>query len=431
MANQVIQKVKGTRDFYPEQMAFRNWLYGIIKKISEKYGYQEFDGPNIEYLDLYVDKTSEEILKEQAFSLKDRDGRDILLRPEITPTMARMVAQKSGSLTKPIKWFSFGRCYRYEQPQKGREREFFQWEINVLGPETPQADAEILAIAVEYFKQLSLTPDEVVIKVNDRSYFESFCKDLGLSKEQINSLVETVDKKCKMEGSWFEDQLKEISLNSNQINKLNQFLENKDYSKSEWLLRVFENLQKYPGVIDYIKFDPIIARGFQYYTRTVFEAWDKTGNLKRAIFGGGRFDSLTETLGGERVPGIGMAPGDVPIQALLEALGKLPQLSPTAPTILVTVFSPQLEGKSLEVALRLRSGNINTELWLEPEAKLEKQLKYADLKGIPYVIIIGPDEAKEGKITLKNLQQKTQETILLDEIIKRYSAWFLILNSLC
>lgn len=422
MAKQVVQKVKGTRDFYPDDMAFRNWVYGIIKRISEKYGYQEFDGPNIEYLDLYSDKTSEEILKEQAFTLKDRDNRDLILRPEITPTMARMVAQKSGSLVKPIKWFSFGRCYRYEQPQKGREREFFQWEINVLGPETPQADAEILVIAVEYLKTLGLSSQEVVIKVNDRLYFEKFCTDLGLSKEQTNKLIRTIDKKCKLEGSWFEDQLKQIGLDVNQVDKVNQFLQDKDYSKSQWLAEVFECLQKYPQVLDYIKFDPMIARGFEYYTRTVFEAWDKTGNLKRALFGGGRFDNLTETLGGERVPGVGMAPGDVPIQALLKALGKMPDLKPKVAQVLVTVFSAELEEKSTEVALRLRSKDIATELWLNPESKLEKQLKYADQKGIPYVVIIGPDEVRKDKVTLKNLQKKTQETVSLDELIQKLSS---------
>lgn len=422
MNKQLIQKVKGTRDFYPEEMAFRNWLYGKIKKISEKYGYQEFDGPNIEYLDLYADKTSEEILKEQAFSLKDRDGRDILLRPEITPTMARMVTQKSTSLIKPIKWFSFGRCYRYEQPQKGREREFFQWEINVLGPETPEADAEMITIAAEYLKELGLTPDEVVIKVNDRVLIEQIMLENNFPKDKLSPLLRIIDKKEKVTPEIFDRMLEDEGLQKKQTENLNSFLAGKDYSKSDWLVKVFKNLGKYSGVMEYIEFDPTITRGFDYYTRTVFEAWDKTGNLKRSLFGGGRFDRLTETLGGEKVPGVGMAPGDVPLQVLLEDLGKMPKIAPAIPAVLVTIFSPELEEKSIETALTLRSKDINTELWLEPEAKLEKQLKYADLKGIPYVVIIGPDEAKEGKVTLKNLQQKTQQTLSLDELVGKLSS---------
>lgn len=419
MARQLVPKVKGTRDFYPEDMAFRNWLYGVVKKISEKYGYQEFDGPNIEYLDLFADKTSEEILKEQAFSLKDRDGKDILLRPEITPTFARMVAQKSGSLVKPIRWFSFGRAYRYEQPQKGREREFFQWEINILGPETPEADAEIIAIAVEYFKELGLTPEEVVIKVNDRSYFETFCQEINIPQEKVNPLIRLIDKKCKMSGTWFEDSLKELGISEEQISKLNEFLQNKDYTKSPWLNQLFKALALYQGVLDYVKFDSMIARGFEYYTRTVFEAWDKTGGLKRAIFGGGRFDDLTETLGGERLPGVGMAPGDVPIQVLLEQLYKMPNLKPKSSKVLVTVFSSELLEKSIQVANKLRQSKIDTESWLEPDFKLEKQLKYADQKSIPFVVILGPDEAASEKVVLKDLTLRTQETLSLDEAVKR------------
>lgn len=422
MNKQLIQKVKGTRDFYPEEMAFRSWLYGKIKKISEKYGYQEFDGPNIEYLDLYADKTSEEILKEQAFSLKDRDGRDILLRPEITPTMARMVTQKSTSLTKPIKWFSFGRCYRYEQPQKGREREFFQWEINVLGPETPEADAEIIAIAAEYLKELGLTPDEVVIKVNDRVLIEQIMLENNLPKDKLNPLLRIIDKKEKVTPEIFDRMLEDEGLQKKQTENLNSFLAGKDYSKSDWLVKVFKNLGGYSGVMEYIEFDPTIARGFDYYTKTVFEAWDKTGNLKRSLFGGGRFDRLTETLGGEKVPGVGMAPGDVPLQVLLEDLGKMPKIAPAIPAVLVTIFSPELEEKSIETALTLRLKDINTELWLEPEAKLEKQLKYADQKGIPYAAIIGPDEQKMDKVTLKNLQEKGQQTLSLDELVQKLSS---------
>src|SRR3990167_9368019 len=218
---QIVQAVKGTRDFYPEEMAFRRWFYAKIQQVSERFGYQEFDGPIIEYIDLYSDKTSEEILKDQAFSLQDRDGRTILLRPEITPTFARMVAQKSGSLIKPIRWYSFGRGYRYEQPQKGRGREFFQWEINILGPETPEADAEIIAIAVEFFKELNINPNEVVIKVNDRSLFEQTISEIGIPKEKFIPLLRLIDRKEKISFDEFNELLKKEGLDQTQIDKLN------------------------------------------------------------------------------------------------------------------------------------------------------------------------------------------------------------------
>lgn len=421
MAKQLIPAVKGTRDFYPEQMAFRNWLYGKIKEISERFGYQEYDGPEIEYLDLYADKTSKEILSEQVFILKDRDGKKLALRPELTPTMARMVAQKSQQLLKPIRWFSFGRMWRYEQPQKGRGREFFQWEINILGPESPEADAEILAIATEYFKALGLTPNEVVIKVSDREWLQAELKSIGVEDDRILPVLRVMDRRDKISPEEFNQALAGQGLNSRQVQSIEKILLETNYQKSPWLTKVFQFLQAY-GVLPYIQFDPKIIRGFDYYTRTVFEAWDKQGKLKRAIFGGGRFDNLTAQVGGEKVPGVGMAPGDMPIQVVLEQFNKMPNLKPKTAQVLMAIFNESLYQKSLEIASLLRSRNIDTELWLDGQARLDKQLKYADQKGIPFCLIIGPDEAKNNQVTLKNLVNKTQNTLSLDEVIQKLSS---------
>lgn len=422
MNKQLIPSVKGTRDFYPEDMPFRNWFYGKIRKVSEKFGYSEFDGPNIEYMDLYLDKTSEEILKDQVFSMKDRDDRTLVLRPEITPTFARMVAQKSQEIPKPIRWYSIGRGYRYEQPQKGRGREFFQWEINLLGPESPEADAEIIAIAAEFFKELGFTPEEVVIRVNDRSYFEQVLSENKIDSSKFMPLLRIIDRKTKITSLEFDQLLTEEGLTTEQVKSLNKFFNDKDFSKSEWLSKVFNSLKNYPGVLEFVEFDPTIARGFDYYTRTVFEAWDKTGNLRRSLFGGGRFDNLTETLGGERIPGVGMAPGDMPIQVLLEQFNKMPDLEPNAAKVLVSVFSVDLLDKSLEICSQLRSNGINTEVYLDAETKLDKQLKYADQKGIPFVIICGPDEVNKDQVVLKDLESRAQETLTLDEATSKLSS---------
>ncbi len=417
MGSQLIQPVKGTRDFYPQDLAFRNWLYRKVKEISERFGYQEYDGPEIEYLDLYAGKTSREILSEQVFTLKDRDGRELALRPELTPTFARMVAQKAAELPKPVRWFSFGRFWRYEQPQRGRGREAFQWEINILGPETTEADAEILAIAAAYFKELNLTPDEVVIRVSDREFIQNELKSFGIPEEKIMPVLRIIDRKGKMSDDKFLDGLHAEELNINQIDSLNKLLQAKDYQKSPWLTQVFESLKLYGGVLDYIQFDPLIVRGFDYYTRTVFEAWDKSGKFGRAIFGGGRYDNLTAQIGGVRIPGVGMAPGDMPIQVLLEQYGKMPSLKPFTATVLVTVFSADFYPNSLETAEWLRQENIPTELWVEKSAKLEKQLKYADQQKIPFAVIIGPDEAAKGMVTLKNLVTNSQESLPLNKAI--------------
>ncbi len=418
MNKTLVQNVTGTRDFYPEDFVLRDWLYQKMRKVSALFGYQEYDGPEIEYITLYADKTSEEILAEQVFTLKDRDDRTLVLRPELTPTFARLVAQKSQQLIQPIRWFMFGRGWRYEKPQKGRGREFFQWEINVLGPETPEADAEILAIAGTFFKEIGLTPDEVIIRVNDRSYFEGFITSLGIEKDKYMPLLRIIDRKEKVSQEEFDEMLFEQGLSDEQVEKLNAFFKDTDVTKAPWLSKVFAALDKYEGIRDYIVYDPIIARGFDYYTRTVFEAWDKTGGLKRSLFGGGRFDNLTATIGGDRIPGVGMAPGDMPIMEVLKQFNKLPDIRPQSAVALVTIFDESTKEVSLEIANTLRSVGIRTELWVEPGIKLEKQLKYADSKNIPYVIIIGPDEAKEKKVTLKDLQNRTQTQYTIDELLR-------------
>jgi len=421
MSNQLIQSVKGTRDFYPEDMAIRNWLYSKMKKASELFGYQEYDGPEIEYLDLYAGKTSEEILKEQAFTLKDRDDRTLMLRPELTPTFARMVAQKSRELLKPIRWWMFGRAWRYEKPQRGRGREFFQWELNILGPETPEADAEVLAVIGKFFQELNLTSDEIAVRVNDRSYFEQIIRENNISEDKYLPLLRIIDRKEKISGDEFNSLLSGEGLSSEQIVALNNYFNNPDYSNAPWLSKVFAALEKYGDISKYFVYDPIIARGLDYYTRTVFEAWDKTGNLKRAIFGGGRFDNLTATIGGERVPGVGYAVGDMGITEILEQFGKVPELKAATATVLVSVFNTEMMGESLKISAALRAAGTSCECWTDGDTKLEKQLKYADQKGIKYIVIAGPDEFSRGEVVVKNLSERSQENIKVEELVEFFN----------
>lgn len=419
MANNVIQKVKGTRDFYPEQMAFRKWLYGKVQQVSEKYGYVEYDGPDIELMELYTSKTSEEIVREQAFTMQDRDGRALALRPELTPTLARMVAQRADELQFPLRWYSFGRAWRYEQPQKGRGREFFQWEIDILGVKTPEADAEILAIAADYLRSVGLTPEEVFIRVSDRSFLEEKFASLGVTKEQFKPVLRVIDRKEKISDQEFADGLKAEGLSDEQVAKINDFFANAGYSESEWLTRLFETLKNFEGVSDYIVFDPIIARGFDYYTGVVFEAWDRTGQFTRALFGGGRFDNLTATFGGKQIPAQGMAPGDMPIEVMLRQFNKMPDLKPPVASVLVTVFNKDLVVESQKLASELRAAGVSAELWLDASVKFGKQLDYANKKGIPAVAIIGPGEAERGTVTVKWLTSSEQQEMPRDAVADR------------
>ena len=416
MSQNIIPPVKGTRDFYPEDQAFQNWLYSKFKEVAELFGFQEYEGPTIESLDLYAAKSGEELVKRQAFTLKDQSENILALRPEMTPTLARMVAQKAGELTFPVKWFNFGRRFRYEKPQKGRSREFFQWDVDILGPENLEADAEVIAIAATLFQKLGLTPQEVRIKINDRKLLQERFLSLQIPEEKMVAAFRLADKKDKVSRMDFIEMAKEEDFSEDQAKGILQILEEKNaFLDSLWLVKIFELLKRY-GVAEYAEYDPSIVRGLEYYTRTVFECWDSRGEF-RAIGGGGRYDNLVESVGGkQKIPGVGIAMGDMVIAEVLRANNKYPSLSVNKTKVLVTVFSPELYDKSLEIADKLREKDINTEVYLDPSAKMEKQLKYADRKAIPYAIIIGPVEAVGNTIVIKNMSTGEQKTVPESEI---------------
>lgn len=419
MAKARFQKVKGTRDFYPEEMAFQNWLFGKARQVSKRFGYEEYEGPILEPLELYAAKSGEELVKKQTFSLKDRGGRRLALRPEMTPTLARMVAQKQEELPKPIRWFAIGPRFRYEQPQKGRTREFYQWDVDLIGSSSPEADAEVIAIAATFLKELGFSPAQVKIKVNDRALMEQKLSLIGIRKGKILEIFSAIDKKDKMEISEWEAWLTKIGLTDLQAKDLKGILKDKDFGgESENLTRIFSTL-KDMGVAEYVEFNPGVVRGLDYYTGVVFEAQDTSGEF-RSILGGGRYDNLVEVIGGKPLPGVGFACGDAVLEEFLKKYKKIPDL-PVCPTrVLVTVFDEAFFRKSIEVASLLRGKGINTEAYPDARDRLDKQLKYADQKGIPYAVIIGPEEEAKGVATVKNMKKKTQEEVPLKELIKYF-----------
>lgn len=410
--------VKGTRDFYPEQMAFRQWLFGKMREVSQKFGYQEYEGPILESYELYAAKSSEELLKKQTFTL-ERDEKKLALRPELTPTLARMVAQKQEELPKPIRWFSIGPRFRYEQPQKGRFREFYQWDVDLIGSSTPESDAELIAIGAEFFKSVGLTPKEVKIKVNDRRLMEQRLSSLKIAKDKIQEVFKAIDKKEKMPEKEWQDWLKKMGLNDSQRKELETILKDRDFTnESEELSKVFSALADL-GVEEYVEFDPTVVRGLDYYTGIVFEARDTDGEF-RSILGGGRYDNLVEIMGGSPLPGVGFAAGDAVVEEVLKKYKKIPDLISCPAQVLVTVFDESLFQNSLKIATRLRNLNIATEIYLDPTAKLDKQLKYADQQRISYAIILGPEEAAKNEVTIKSLatgeQKRIAQALLPDDL---------------
>src|SRR6266508_1648939 len=412
-----IQSVKGTREFYPEEMALRNYLYEKIRAASQSFGFQEYDGPFIEPIELYAAKSGEELVKKQSFVFEDRGGDLVTLRPELTPSLARMIAAKQGSLTYPVRWWSFGPFWRYEQPQKGRTREFFQWNIDILGADSPEADAELIAVAATFLRSVGLDPTRASILVNNRRLMDSEFDALGISNEKRVDISNLVDRRSKMKPEAWDEYAIELGLNQKQVDGLKNVLSHFDlWKNSDELIRLFNALEAL-GVKDYVKFDPNIMRGLLYYTSTVFEAYDLSGSLRRAILGGGRYDNLLADVGGEPLPATGFAMGDVVIGIILQENGLVPEFKPTPAEVLVTVFDQSLFPKSYSIAAELRHAGINTMTYPEP-AKLPKQFKYADKMKLKAALVIGPDEAEKNQVVVKDLSSGNQQTVQKEALVQ-------------
>ncbi|HQA29144.1 MAG TPA: histidine--tRNA ligase [Brevefilum fermentans] len=417
---EIIRSVKGTRDFYPEQMTVRRWMFDKIRTVSTLFGYQEYEGPCLEFIDLYAAKSGEELVKEQAFVFST-PGDDLLtLRPELTPTLARMVAQQQYELTFPLRWWSIGPFWRYEQPQRGRTREFYQWNIDLIGTESVAADVEIVAVAAMFMQEVGLSADQVRITVNNRRLMDQVFSRLSINRELRSSVFRLVDKLEKLSKQAWSNQAIETGLSYDQVDGLLKQLENESlWYDSPELIEFFELINTF-GVQDYVVFDPKLVRGLDYYTGTVFEAFE-IGGQSRAILGGGRYDNLVADVGGKPLPGVGFAMGDVVIELVLHDAGVIPDGLGDTVQILVTVFDSETVPESLRLATEIRQAGYRVVVYPDAD-KLGKQFKFADKRDIPIAVILGPDEINAGMVAIKNLKTREQVTvareILLEQIEK-------------
>ena len=425
----IIPPVKGTRDFYPDEMAIRNWLYANARKISEAFGYQEYDAPFLESIDLYAAKSGEELVKEQSFVFADRGGDLITLRPELTPSLTRMVAQRQKQLVYPVRWWSWGPFWRYERPQKGRAREFFQWNIDLFGADTPEADAELVAIACAYLKEVGLTPNEVMLLVNNRRLIDSQLSELGIESGLRPGISRWIDRRNKLNPTDWQAYGVELGLSSQQMEQITGFLNDASlWQKSEELVRFFSAMEAL-GFAKYVRYDPNIVRGLDYYTGIVFEAVELQGDVRRSILGGGRYDNLLSDVGGEPLPGVGFAMGDMVISLLLQKYDCVPlEIYRTPAPVIVTIFDEALLLESFKLAAELRNSGLNVTCYPE-QARLGKQFKFADRIGIILAAVLGPDEVRNGMVAIKNLKTGEQFTIprqnaapMLQEMLEKPSA---------
>lgn len=402
------------REFFPEQLAVRNYIYQKVRRVSELYGYQEWEGPYVESIELYAGRTSEELVEKQSFVFTDRGGERIALRPELTASLARVIAKKQSELAFPLRWWQFGPFWRYEQPQKGRTREFFQWNIDLLGANSPEADAELIAIAAEFLRSVGFTPEQTKVLINDRRLMDQEFEALGIPAERRPAISNLVDRRSKMESSAWQLYARETGLDGDQVTGLANVLEDRErWRKSASLGRVFAALDAL-DISDYVQFDPSIVRGLAYYTGTVFEAYDVSGSVRRSLFGGGRYDDLLSDVGGQSLPAVGFAMGDVAIGILLQEKGLIPPLEASPAHVLVTIFDDSLWLDAYALAASLRSEGLAAAVYPEP-AKLAKQLKYADRMGIRIAVVVGPDEAAAGNIAVKDMRSGEQVTLSRSE----------------
>jgi histidyl-tRNA synthetase len=410
-----IKPVRGTRDFYPEAMSVRQWLYGKIREVSEAFGYQEFDGPYLERLDLYAAKSGEELVKEQSYVFPDRSGELIALRPELTPSLARMVAQLGKGRALPLRWWSFGPFWRYERTQKGRSREFFQWNIDLIGVDSPLADVELVAVACELFRKTGLAPDQIRIKVNNRRLAESMLQEIGIISDALAEAYRLIDRKEKMEAESWEQYAESLGFSVDQIVFLNKYLEQDNSWKKSPELVAFFDAANALGIGAYLEFDPSVIRGLDYYTGMVYEARDMAGKF-RSILGGGRYDHLVSAVGGEPVTATGFAMGDVVFNLVLESFGLAPQLRSNPAQIFLPTFDEDSVSETLRLAAELRAAGYRVEWYPQPE-KLSKQFRYSDRQGIPISILVGPDEIKKGTVSVKIMDTGDQEDVQRDKLI--------------
>lgn len=419
---------RGTRDFYPGGetggMALRNWLFDQWRTVAAQHGFEEYDAPVLETEELYVRKAGEDVTN-QLYSLEDRSGRRLALRPEMTPSLARMVLARKGALPLPLKWFSIPQCWRYERTTRGRRREHFQWNLDIWGVDELTAEAELLSAAVTFMRQVGLSAADVGIKVSTRAVLSELLSSLGLPEEQFASTCVLIDKLDKLPEEEVRTALLEQGLSDDAVTVLLSTLQLTDFEELEkamgadspalcQLKQLFELARAY-GLHDWLVLDLSVVRGLAYYTGVVFEGFDRSGEL-RAIFGGGRYDKLLGTFGGDNLAAAGFGFGDAVIMELLESKQLLPQIPASTVEVVVFAMNSELVEQAMRLATSLRAAGRKVDMVLQPK-KTKWLFKHADRLDAQYVVLLAPKEAEQGLVRVKNLKNGEQSDVPFEDII--------------
>jgi len=426
MASPDFQRLPGFRDFPPEELAFRAHLFRAWRAVARRYGFLEYDGPPLEPLELYTEKSGEEIVG-QLYNFTDKGDRQVSLRPEMTPSLARILGDHARSMPKPIRWFSVPQLFRYERQQRGRLREHFQWNVDIVGEDDVSADAEVLAVAIDGLRELGLGAEDVRARVSDRRLLTALLRDgIGVGEDRMDAAFALIDKVERMPEEAAREKLAdEVALDAGQVDALLGLFDLEGLEAvraahpADSVAEAAAPLERYLGHLeamglgDFVEVDLTIVRGLAYYTGIVFELFDARGEL-RAICGGGRYDRLLELVGGDPLPAVGFGMGDVVLGELLAQRGLVPEYQPSLDYFLVIIGEEQRPG-ALRLAHRLRDAGRSVAYELRGRS-VRKQFRSAETEGARQVLVLGPDEAAEGVVVLRDMVSGEERRVRPEEL---------------
>jgi histidyl-tRNA synthetase len=416
----------GFRDFYPEQFAERAYIIGVWRRVLRRYAFVEYDGPPLEPLELYRKKSGDELVG-QLYSFTDKGDREVAMRPEMTPTFARMVAARANALRKPVRWFSVPQLFRYERQQKGRLREHFQLNADIVGEAAVTADAELVSLALDIMREFGLTAADVNAKFSDRRLLQALLTNAGVAENSLAAVYAVIDKRGREPAQVSREKLAAAVGSDSVADSIDEILSidtvsllRSRFGEVQGLADHVDRIEQYVdfvrslGFADWIKLDLSIVRGLAYYTGIVFELFDTKGEL-RAICGGGRYDNLLETLGGVDLPALGFGMGDVVLGDLLRARGLIPEVAAQT-DFWIAGDDESLLPSVMQIAAKIRRRDRSAEYALKPQ-QLSRQLKAASSAGARNAVIIKRDEYEKGDVTVKDLEAGTERTVSLAELI--------------
>ena len=415
------ERLKGFRDFYPEEMSSRREVIDTVERAAARYGFREIGTPHLERTQMYVDKSGEEIV-EELYAFEDKGGRHVSLTPELTPTVARMVVAKQQALSKPIKWVSTRPFWRYEQVQQGRFREFYQTNADIFGSTEPEADAEILAIAADAMTSLGLTADDFEFRVSHRDILGGLLRSFDADVD-VRDAVRAVDKSEKVEREEYLGLLSDAGLSYDHADEFASLIERGNLDEiadvgGENVADAVENLQNVLdaaedfGAREFCEVSLTTARGLDYYTGVVFECFDSTGEVSRAAFGGGRYDDLIESFGGQPTPAVGVGIGSAPLQLLCQRAGVWPEEELTTDYYVLTVGDTRSVASRIARDLRAAGNVVEVDV---SDRSFGAQMSYADSINAGTVVIVGERDLENDEVTIKDMASGDQTTVAVDD----------------